>query len=186
MVEILKNVSQEVIVLVLDEPTTALSSKEVEDLFKMLQKLKDKGVCIIYISHKIDEVLRISDKISVLRDGILVGTVDKSKTTREEIIEMMIGRDITWEVKTQSEVEDDAPVVLNVKEIQSNKLKDIAFDLKNELIDLGVKDFRLDFTVEDYKETASILKAYKATFIDNEPFTFKEDYTKGHLKRGVE
>ena len=130
MVEILKNVSQEVSVLVLDEPTTALSSKEVEDLFKMLQKLKDKGVCIIYISHKIDEVLRISDKISVLRDGILVGTVDKSKTTREEIIKMMIGRDITWEVKTQSEVEDDAPVVLNVKEIQSNKLKDIAFDLR--------------------------------------------------------
>ena len=130
MVEILKNVSQEVSVLVLDEPTTALSSKEVEDLFKMLQKLKDKGVCIIYISHKMDEVLRISDKISVLRDGILVGTVDKSKTTREEIIKMMIGRDITWEVKTQSEVEDDAPVVLNVKEIQSNKLKDIAFDLR--------------------------------------------------------
>ena len=130
MVEILKNISQEVSVLVLDEPTTALSSKEVEDLFKMLQKLKDKGVCIIYISHKMDEVLRISDKISVLRDGILVGTVDKSKTTREEIIKMMIGRDITWEVKTQSEVEDDAPVVLNVKEIQSKKLKDIAFDLK--------------------------------------------------------
>ncbi len=67
-----------------------------------------------------------------------------------------------------------------------NSKKYIAFDLKNELIDLGVKDFRLDFTVEDYKETASILKAYKATFIDNEPFTFKEDYTKGHLKRGVE
>ena len=53
-------------------------------------------------------------------------------------------------------------------------------------MDLGVKEFRLDFTVEDYKETLSVLKAYKTTFIDNEPFTFKEDYTKGHLKRGVE
>ena len=130
MVEILKNISQEVTVLVLDEPTTALSSKEVDDLFKMLHQLKDKGVCIIYISHKMDEILKISDKISVLRDGILVNTVNKNDTTREEIIKMMIGRDITWQVKEQSEVSNDAPVVLNVKNIQSKKLKDISFDLR--------------------------------------------------------
>ena len=130
MVEILKNVSQEVSVLVLDEPTTALSSKEVEDLFRMLKKLKDKGVCIIYISHKMDEILTISDKISVLRDGILVGTVNKEETSREEIIKMMIGRDVTWQVKEKSEVEENAPVVLNIKNIQSNKLKDISFDLR--------------------------------------------------------
>ena len=130
MVEILKNISQEVSVLVLDEPTTALSSKEVEDLFKMLDKLKNKGVCIIYISHKMDEVLKISDKISVLRDGILVGTVNKNETSREEIIKMMIGRDVTWQVKEHSEVNEYAPIVLNVKRIESNKLKDIAFDLR--------------------------------------------------------
>ena len=130
MVEILKNISQEVSVLVLDEPTTALSSKEVEDLFKMLEQLKNKGVCIIYISHKMDEVLRISDKISVLRDGVLVGTVNKNETTREEIIKMMIGRDVTWQVKERSEVSEDAPIVLNVKKIESKKLKDISFDLK--------------------------------------------------------
>ena len=130
MVEILKNISQELSVLVLDEPTTALSSKEVDDLFVMLQKLKDKGVCIIYISHKMDEVLKISDKISVLRDGILVGTVNKEDTSREEIIKMMIGRDVTWQVKEKSEVASGSPVVLNVKEIQTNKLKDISFDLR--------------------------------------------------------
>ena len=130
MVEILKNISQEVTVLVLDEPTTALSSKEVDDLFVMLQKLKDKGVCIIYISHKMDEVLKISDKISVLRDGILVGTVNKNETSREEIIKMMIGRDVTWQVKEKSEVSDEAPIVLSVKQIQSRKLKDISFDLR--------------------------------------------------------
>lgn len=67
-----------------------------------------------------------------------------------------------------------------------NSKKYIAFDLKKDLLALGVKDFRLDFTIEDYKETANILKAYKSTFIDDEPFIFKEDYTKGHLKRGVE
>ena len=130
MVEILKNISQEVSVLVLDEPTTALSSKEVEDLFEMLKRLKDKGVCIIYISHKMDEVLKISDKISVLRDGVLVDTVNKEETTREDIIRMMIGRDVTWQVKQKNEVNDDAPIVLNIKNIQSEKLKDIAFDLK--------------------------------------------------------
>ena len=130
MVEILKNISQEVSVLVLDEPTTALSSKEVEDLFLMLEKLKKKGVCIIYISHKMDEVLRISDKISVLRDGVLVGTLNKNETSREEIIKLMIGRDVTWQIKEKSEVNEDAPIVLNVKEIQSKKLKDIAFNLR--------------------------------------------------------
>ena len=67
-----------------------------------------------------------------------------------------------------------------------NSRKYIAFDLKNELMDLGVKDFRLDFTVEDYKESVDILNAYKTTFIDDKQFIFKEDYTKGHLKRGVE
>ena len=130
MVEILKNISQEVSVLVLDEPTTALSSKEVEDLFKMLQRLKDKGVSIIYISHKMDEVLKISDKISVLRDGILVGTVNKNETSREDIIRMMIGRDVTWQVKEKSEVNEGAPIVLKVNNIQSEKLKDISFDLR--------------------------------------------------------
>ena len=130
MVEILKNISQEVSVLVLDEPTTALSSKEVEDLFEMLKRLKDKGVCIIYISHKMDEVLKISDKISVLSDGVLVDTVNKEETTREDIIRMMIGRDVTWQVKQKNEVSDNAPIVLNIKNIQSEKLKDIAFDLK--------------------------------------------------------
>jgi len=130
MVEILKNISQEVSVLVLDEPTTALSSKEVEDLFEMLKRLKDKGVCIIYISHKMDEVLKISDKISVLRDGVLVDTVNKEETTREDIIRMMIGRDVTWQVKQKNEVNDDAPIVLNIKNIQSEKLKDIAFNLR--------------------------------------------------------
>lgn len=130
MVEILKNISQEVTVLVLDEPTTALSSREVDDLFKMLEHLKNKGVCIIYISHKMDEILKTSDKISVLRDGVLVNTVNKNETSREEIIKMMIGRDVTWPVKTHSEVSDDAPTILNVKKIVSKKLKDISFDLR--------------------------------------------------------
>ena len=130
MVEILKNVSQEVKVLVLDEPTTALSSKEVDDLFLMIEKLKAKGVSLIYISHKLDEILRISDKISVLRDGNIVDTLSKEEANREKIIQMMIGRAITWTVKEKSEVKENAPIVLNVKKMESRKLHNISFDLK--------------------------------------------------------
>lgn len=130
MVEILKNISQNVKVLVLDEPTTALSNKEVNDLFKMLYQLKDKGVSIIYISHKMDEILEISDKISILRDGNLIDTVDKKDTSREEIIKKMIGRDVTWKKKYNSEVDESASIALNVKRIKSNQLHDISFYLR--------------------------------------------------------
>ena len=130
MVEILKNISQEVSVLVLDEPTTALSTKEVDDLFKMIQKLKEKGVCIIYISHKMDEILAISDRISVLRDGVLVGTLQKEEATRDAIIKMMVGRQIDSLLKTESEIEDGADVVLKVNSIRTKALHDVSFTLK--------------------------------------------------------
>ena len=130
MVEILKNVSQDASVLVLDEPTTALSSKEVEDLFKMIGKLKEKGVCIIYISHKMDEVLSISDRISVLRDGILVGTLPKLEASRDLIIKMMVGRHIDSLMKTASEIEEGAPIVLKVNAIKTNALHDVSFSLR--------------------------------------------------------
>lgn len=130
MVEILKNVSQHVKVLVLDEPTTALSIKEVNDLFKMLYKLKDKGVSIIYISHKMDEILKISDQISILRDGSLIDTMNKEDTSREEIITKMIGRDVTWNKKRYSEVDENNPIILNVKNIESDKLHDVSFYLR--------------------------------------------------------
>lgn len=130
MVEILKNISQNVKVLVLDEPTTALSIKEVNDLFKMLYKLKDKGVSIIYISHKMDEILEISDKISILRDGNLIDTVNRVDTSREEIIKKMIGRDVTWEKKEHSEVDKSSPIALNVKKLETDKLHNISFYLR--------------------------------------------------------
>ncbi len=130
MVEILKNISQNVKLLVLDEPTTALSIKEINDLFKMLYKLKDKGVCIIYISHKMDEILEISNKISILRDGNLIDTVNKSETSREEIIKKMIGRDVTWNKKEHSEVDESSPIALNVKRIDSDHIHNVSFILR--------------------------------------------------------
>ena len=130
MVEILKNISQEASVLVLDEPTTALSSKEVEDLFKMIRKLQEKGVCIIYISHKMDEILAIADSITVLRDGVMVRTLRKEEATRDLIIQLMVGRQIFSELKSSSEIEEGAPIALRVNKIRSKALHDVSFTLR--------------------------------------------------------
>ncbi|HHY48070.1 MAG TPA: sugar ABC transporter ATP-binding protein [Firmicutes bacterium] len=92
LIEIAKALSTDARVLILDEPTSALSEKEVDMLYKVINDLKSRGVTSIFISHKLPEVFRVSDVISVLRDGRLVGTVRKEATTPEEIIRMMVGR----------------------------------------------------------------------------------------------
>lgn len=94
MVEIAKAISYDSKLVIMDEPTSAITDKEVEHLFKIISWLKEKGVSIIYISHKIDEIFRIADDITVLRDGELVGTLPASQTTQEKLIEMMVGREL--------------------------------------------------------------------------------------------
>lgn len=137
MVEIIKNISQNVSVLVLDEPTTALSFKEVNDLFAMIEKIKAKGVCIVYISHKMEEILSLADRISVLRDGTLIGTLDKSEATRESIIKMMVGREIASLEKGEG-VDEDSPIALKVNALETSFLHDISFSLrKGEILGLA-------------------------------------------------
>jgi ribose transport system ATP-binding protein len=92
VVEITKALSEHVKILILDEPTAVLAPQEVERLFKILAKLKQRNVSIIYISHRLDEVFRIADQITVIKDGSVMGTVASSKVTNEEVISMMIGR----------------------------------------------------------------------------------------------
>lgn len=94
VVEIAKALSFDARVIIMDEPTSALSEKEIERLYGIVADLTAKGIAIIFISHKLDEVFHIADQISVLRDGHMVGTVDTSKTTRENVIRMMVGREI--------------------------------------------------------------------------------------------
>ena len=137
MVEIMKNISQNASVLVLDEPTTALSFKEVNDLFKMIEKVKEKGVAIVYISHKMDEILSISDRISVLRDGVLVGTLDKKDADQEAIIKMMVGKEIASLDKDKEETASNKEVALKVNAVESDFLHDISFSLyKGEIFGL--------------------------------------------------
>ncbi len=94
LVEIAKALSQDARILVLDEPTAALTESEVETLFNILKKLKSRGVGMIYISHKLDEVFAISDRITVLRDGQTVVTHAASETTKDSVIAAMVGREV--------------------------------------------------------------------------------------------
>ena len=131
MVEIAKAISRECKLLVLDEPTAALTLPEVEELFKIMNDLRDKGIGMIYISHRMDEITRISDRVTVMRDGEYVGTVNTADVTRDDIVKMMVGRVIMGEQKACSCVTCDAPVILEVKHLNAGKeVKDVSFQLR--------------------------------------------------------
>ncbi|MEG2073854.1 MAG: sugar ABC transporter ATP-binding protein, partial [Angelakisella sp.] len=94
-VEIAKAVSANCKVLILDEPTSSLTAKEVEALFRIIADLKATGVSIVYISHKMDEILRISDEVTIMRDGQYIGTWDSKDLTTDAIITKMVGRELS-------------------------------------------------------------------------------------------
>ena len=131
MVEIAKAVSHECKLLVLDEPTAALTQPEVEELFKIMNDLRDKGIGMIYVSHRMDEINRISDRVTVMRDGEYVGTVITKDTTKDEIVRMMVGRVIYGDKKEKSSVPEDAPVVLEVNNLcRGKEVKNVSFKLR--------------------------------------------------------
>ena len=131
MVEIAKAISHDCKLLVLDEPTAALTQPEVEELFKIMNDLKSKGIGMIYISHRMDEINRISDRVTVMRDGEYINTVDTAGTTKDDIVKMMVGRVIYGDKKEKSNVKEDAPVVLEVKNLNAGKeVKNVNFKLR--------------------------------------------------------
>ena len=139
MVEIAKALSfEQTRILIMDEPTAALTESEIEDLFKFIHMLKDRGVGIIYISHRMEELKQISDRVTVMRDGQYVGTRDTKDVSLDEIINMMVGRVIYEEPKTHSQVAPDAPVVLEVRDLTSPQVKGVSFQLhKGEILGLS-------------------------------------------------
>ena len=139
MVEIAKALSfDNTRILVMDEPTAALTESEIEDLFRFIHMLKAKGVGIVYISHRMEELKIIADRVTVMRDGKYVGTENMCDVTLDDIINMMVGRTIYEEPKTKSAVAEDAPVVLEVKNLRSPAVKDVSFSLrKGEILGLS-------------------------------------------------
>jgi len=131
MVEIAKAVSHRLRILILDEPTAALTDAEIDELFAIMRDLAGRGVGMIHISHRLDEIHRIADRVTVLRDGERVDTKPTSEVTKQQIINMMVGRVIYEQPKTRSSVASDAPVVLRVNRLNAGRLvRDVSFDLR--------------------------------------------------------
>ena len=129
MVEIAKVISQNAKVVVMDEPTSSISDKEVGFLFETMRALTKKGVGIIYISHKMSELEEICDRVTVMRDGETVGTKVVKETTKDELIAMMVGRELT-NYYTRDYLEP-GEVVLKCEHISDNKMaKDATFELR--------------------------------------------------------
>ena len=125
MVEITKAVSRNASLILMDEPTSALSSKEVKALFEIIQKLKDKGVSVVFVSHRLEEVLQIVDRVIVMRDGERVGQLKKEEATDKSIIRLMVGREVGLFPKQESVI---AEPVLEVRNLCGNNIvKDVSF-----------------------------------------------------------
>lgn len=131
MVEIAKAISGDAKIIIFDEPTAALTDSEIEELFKVINDLKKKGTGIVYISHRMDEINIISDKVTVMRDGEFVGTLVTKDCDKNDIIKLMVGRTIFSEPKTASNVAEDAPIVLRCEHLSRGKaVRDVSFELK--------------------------------------------------------
>jgi len=137
LVEIAKAVSLNARILIMDEPTAALTINEVKMLDKLIHRLKERGIAIIFISHRLSEVFDIADKISVLKDGKLVGSLPTSQATSEGIVQMMVGRILDHYFPPLGEPDDFGEVVLKVEDASNDYLKDISFELRKGEI-LGV------------------------------------------------
>jgi len=129
IVEIARAISFDANIIIFDEPTSTLTDAEIDILFNIINELREKGVAMIYISHRLDEIQRITDRVTVFRDGELVGTKDTQEMTIDEIIHMMIGRVTFEEPKQSSSVPDSAPVVLKAEHLCSKDVQDISFEL---------------------------------------------------------
>lgn len=137
--EIAKAVSYDAKVIIMDEPTSSLTENEVEHLFKIIRGLRDRGAAIIYISHKIEEILQISDEVTIMRDGKCVGTWPASELTNDLIISRMVGRDLTHRFPERRNIPGE--VVLQIEGLTSpfpKSFKNISFNLrKGEILGIG-------------------------------------------------
>lgn len=140
LVEIAKAVSYKSKIIIMDEPTSSLTDNETEHLFKIIRQLQAKGCSIIYISHKMEEILKICDQVTIMRDGQYIGSWPASELTTEEIINKMVGRELTNRFP-QKDVVPGKDVVLQVKDFCSavpRSFQHISFELhKGEILGVG-------------------------------------------------
>jgi len=121
MVEIAKALSYDSKILIMDEPTASLTDSEIEDLFRVVKTLRDEGRSIIYISHRLEELKIISDRITVMRDGRYINTVNTQEADIDDVIRMMVGREI-FAVKQEPFTKENAPVALKVENLNAGRM----------------------------------------------------------------
>lgn len=173
LIQIARALAARATVILLDEPTSSLSTKEAENLFKLLEELKEDGVTLIYVSHKLEEVYRIADRISVMRDGKLVGTRKPAELDRRELVRMMIGRDVR-EQRIGSTQVNERNVVLKVEGLtRIGKCRNISFELhEGEILGLyglvgaGRTEFARVLIGEDPAESGSVYVNGKKAIIN--------------------
>ncbi|ACB96432.1 sugar ABC transporter ATP-binding protein [Beijerinckia indica] len=131
LVEIARAVHAHSRILVMDEPTTTLTERETDRLFETVRALREDGLSIIYISHRMNEIYALSDRVSILRDGTYIGTLDHDEITPDAVVKMMVGRDLTSFYKKEHDAHDGrGNIILSVKNIgDSKRIFDCSFDL---------------------------------------------------------
>ena len=127
MVEIARAISNNAKIMIMDEPTAPLAAAEVELLFSIIEKLKAKGVTVIYISHRMDEVFQITERVTVLRDGQFVATINTAETNRQQLVNLMVGRELNENFPTRKTPVGD--VILEAKNLTGNSVENISFQL---------------------------------------------------------
>ena len=138
MIEIAKAIQQNAKVLIMDEPSAPLTSNEVENMFKVVELLREQGVSIIYISHRLEEIFRLSDRIEVIRDGEYVTTLITPQATVDELIRLMVGREMTQKYPARKPCIDESHVVLELRNVTGNGDHDISLKLHaGEVLGLG-------------------------------------------------
>jgi ribose transport system ATP-binding protein len=174
MVEVAKALAVDARIIIMDEPTSALGEDEVETLFEIIDTLKEQGIAIIFIGHRLEEVLRIADRVVVLRDGRRIGGMPISEATSDKIIRMMVGRELVTEI-FHKEVAEIGETLLEVRGLTGrDEVKDVSFTLRRGEI-LGVAGLvgagrteaaRLIFGV-DPKESGEIWIDGKQVYINS-------------------
>jgi len=164
MVEIAKAISNQSEIIIMDEPTSALSNREIAILFSIIEELKQQGIAIIYISHKMDEIFKISDTITVMRDGKHITTCEIAEIDQQKLISLIVGR----EINSIFDKKENTPgeVILSVTELTGEKFKDINFNLRRGEI-LGIAGLMGSGRTEIVNSIYGLEKIIKGTIFIN-------------------
>jgi ribose transport system ATP-binding protein len=135
MLEIAKALSFNAKIIIMDEPTTSLTARETEALFAVIQKLRQKDITVLYISHKLDEISLLCNRVTVMRDGSIIGTLPVDQMERRKMISMIVGRDIDIEYPRRNTKAGN--ILLKAEGLCNNKIRDVSFEVrKNEILGL--------------------------------------------------